>query len=249
MEFALWTRAAVMLLVKQEFGIELPIRTMGEYLKRWGFTPQRPIKRAYEQRPEAVKQWLDEQYPEIAQRAKAEDAEIHWGDETAVVNTDVRGRGYQPRGQTPVAYAVGGTRHKLSMISTVTNKGKTRWMIIDNAFNSEKLIEFLAALIKDADKKVFLILDNLRVHHSKLVKAWLAEHKEQIEVFYLPSYSPELNPDERLNADLKHALGSRIQARTKDKLKQVTKAHMEMLENNPDRVISYFNDPKIKYAA
>lgn len=249
MEFALWTRAAVMLLVKQEFGIDLPIRTMGEYLKRWGFTPQRPIKRAYEQRPEAVKQWLDEQYPEIAQRAKAEDAEIHWGDETAVVNTDVRGRGYQPRGQTPVAYAVGGTRHKLSMISTVTNKGKTRWMIIDDAFNSEKLIEFLAALIKDADKKVFLILDNLRVHHSKPVKAWLSEHKEQIEVFYLPSYSPELNPDERLNADLKHALGSRIQARTKDKLKQVTKAHMEMLENNPERVISYFNDPKIKYAA
>ena len=249
MEFALWTRAAVMLLVKQEFGIDLPIRTMGEYLKRWGFTPQRPIKRAYEQRPEAVKQWLDEQYPEIAQRAKAEDAEIHWGDETAVVNTDVRGRGYQPRGQTPVAYAVGGTRHKLSMISTVTNKGKTRWMIIDDAFNSEKLIEFLAALIKDADKKVFLILDNLRVHHSKPVKAWLAEHKEQIEVFYLPSYSPELNPDERLNADLKHALGSRIQARTKDKLKQVTKAHMEMLENNPERVISYFSDPKIKYAA
>jgi transposase len=246
MEFALWTRAAVMLLVKQEFGIDLPIRTMGEYLKRWGFTPQRPIKRAYEQRPEAVKQWLDEQYPEIAQRAKAEDAEIHWGDETGVVNTDVRGRGYQPRGQTPVAYAVGGTRHKLSMISTVTNKGKTRWMIIDDAFNSEKLIEFLAALIKDADKKVFLILDNLRVHHSKPVKAWLSEHKEQIEVFYLPSYSPELNPDERLNADLKHALGSRIQARTKDKLKQVTKAHMEMLENNPERVISYFKDPKIK---
>ena len=104
-------------------------------------------------------------------------------------------------------------------------------------------------MIKDADKKVFLILDNLRVHHSKPVKAWLAEHKGQIEVFYLPSYSPELNPDERLNADLKHALGSRIQARTKDKLKQVTKAHMEMLENNPERVISYFSDPKIKYAA
>jgi transposase len=249
MEFALWTRAAVVLLVQQEFGLELPIRTMGEYLKRWGFTPQRPIRRAYEQRPEAVRQWLDEQYPEIARRAKAEDAEIHWGDETAVVNTDVRGRGYQPRGQTPVAFAVGGTRHKLSMISTVTNKGKTRWMIVDDAFNSDRLIEFLRALIKDADRKVFLILDNLRVHHSKPVKAWLAGHKEQIEVFYLPSYSPELNPDERLNADLKYALGSRIQARTRDKLKQVTKTHMEMLENNPDRVRSYFKDPKIKYAA
>jgi transposase len=222
---------------------------MGEYLKRWGFTPQRPITRAYEQRPEAVKAWLDEQYPQIAQRAKDEDAEIHWGDETAVVNTDVRGRGYQPKAQTPVAYAVGGTRHKLSMISTVTNQGKARWMIIDEAFNSDKLIEFLEALIKDLPKKVFLILDNLRVHHSKPVKAWLAEHQAQIEVFYLPSYSPELNPDERLNADLKYALGSRVQFRTKDKLKAATKAHMDMLDKNPERVRSYFQDPRVRYAA
>lgn len=139
-----------------------------------------------------VKAWLDEQYPAIAECAKTEDAEIHWGDETAVVNTDVRGQGYQPKGPTPVAYAVGGTRHKLSMISTVTNQGKTRWMIVDDAFNSDKLIEFLAVLIKEADKKLFLILDNLRVHHSKPVKAWLAERKDQIEVFYLPSYIPEL---------------------------------------------------------
>ena len=247
--FALWTRAAVLLLVQQECGVELPIRTMGEYLKRWGFTPQKPITRAYEQRPEAVKAWLDEQYPAIAQRAKAEDAEIHWGDETAVVNTDVRGRGYQPKAQTPVAYAVGGTRHKLSMISTVTNQGKTRWMIVEESFNSDKLIEFLASLIKDADQKIFLILDNLRVHHSKPVKAWLAQHQDQIEVFYLPSYSPALNPDERLNADLKYALGSRVQTRTKDKLKEATKAHMDMLEHNPERVRSYFDDPRVKYAA
>jgi transposase len=249
LSFALWTRVAVALLVEQEFGILLPVRTMGEYLKRWGFTPQRPITRAYEQRPEAVKAWLDEQYPQIAQRAKDEDAEIHWGDETAVVNTDVRGRGYQPKAQTPVAYAMGGTRHKLSMISTVTNQGKARWMIIDEAFNSDKLIEFLEALIKDLPKKVFLILDNLRVHHSKPVKAWLAEHQAQIEVFYLPSYSPELNPDERLNADLKYALGSRVQFRTKDKLKAATKAHMDMLNKNPERVRSYFQDPRVRYAA
>lgn len=247
--FALWTRAAVLLLVQQEFGIELPIRTMGEYLKRWGFTPQRPITKAYEQRPEAVQQWLDEEYPVIAERAKTEGAEIHWGDETAVVNTDVRGRGYQFKAQTPLAYAAGGQRHKLSMISTVTNQGATRWMIIDGAFDSDRFIEFLQALIKDAGKKVFLIVDNLRVHHSKPVKAWLAEHEEHIQVFYLPSYSPELNPDERLNADLKYALGSRIQVRTKDKLRKATEAHMNMLSSNPQRVRSYFDDPKVKYAA
>lgn len=249
LEFALWTRAAVMLLVQQEFGIALPIRTMGEYLKRWGFTPQKPITRAYEQRPEAVKQWLCEQYPQIAKRAREEGAEIHWGDETGVVNTDVCGRGYQFKAQTPVAYAAGGSRHKLSMISTVTNQGQTRWMIIDGAFDSDRFIEFLQALIKDMPKKIFLIVDNLRVHHSKPVKAWLSEHSAQIEVFYLPSYSPELNPDERLNADLKYALGSRVQMRTKDKLRKATEAHMNMLCNNPQRVRSYFDDPRVNYAA
>ena len=130
MEFALWTRGAVMLLIEQEYGVKLSIRAVGDYLKRWGFTPQKPIKRAYEQRPEAVKQWIDQEYPAIEKRAKAEAGEIHWGDETALVNTDVRGRSYAPKGRTPVTMAVGGTRQKLSMISTVTNQGKANWMII-----------------------------------------------------------------------------------------------------------------------
>lgn len=100
-------------------------------------------------------------------------------------------------------------------------------MIIDEAFNADKLIEFLEALIKDAGKKVFLILDNLRVHHSKPVKAWLAEPVNQIEVFYLPSYSPELNPEERLNADLKQTMGKKVPVRTKAKLREAASEHMK----------------------
>ncbi|NJS37498.1 MAG: IS630 family transposase [Brachymonas sp.] len=249
MDFALWSRAAVGVLIERECGIALSVRAVGNYLKRWGFTPQKPIKRAYEQRPEAVQKWLDEQYPKIEAQAKADSGEIHWGDETALVNTDVRGRGYAPKGQTPVAFTVGGTREKLSMISTVTNQGKVRWMIVDESFNADKLIEFLAALIKDADRKVFLILDNLRVHHSKLVKAWLADKTQQIEIFYLPSYSPELNPDERLNADLKYAIGSKVSARTKTKLKAAATTHMQLIEANPERVKKYFQDPRVAYAA
>jgi len=135
------------------------------------------------------------------------------------------------------------------MIATVTNQGKARWMIIDEAFNADKLIEFLEALIKDAGKKVFLILDNLRVHHSKPVKAWLAERVKQIEVFYLPSYSPELNPEERLNADLKQAMGKKVPVRTKAKLREAASEHMKMIEQSPERVKSFFRDPKVKYAA
>jgi transposase len=249
MDFSLWSRAAVGQLIEQEFGIKLQVRSIGKYLARWGFTPQKPIKRAYEQSPAAVQAWLEGEYPAIEQRARAEGGEIHWGDETALVNTDVRGRSYAPAGKTPVTMAVGGTRQKLSMIATVTNQGKTRWMIIDEAFDAEKLIEFLQALIKDAGKKVFLILDNLRVHHSKLVKAWVAERKDQIELFYLPSYSPQLNPEERLNADLKQEMGKRVPVRTKAKLREAANEHMLMLEKTPERVIGYFQDRRVRYAA
>jgi transposase len=135
------------------------------------------------------------------------------------------------------------------MLATVTNQGKTRWMIIDEAFNADRLIEFLEALTKDVGHKVFLVLENLRVHHSKSVKAWLAERTNQIEVFYLPSYSPELNPEERLNADLKQAIGAKVPTRTKAKLKNAVTEHMAALDNNPERVKKFFQDKSVKYAA
>ncbi len=249
MEFALWSRAAVKELIEREYQVTLHLRSVGKYLARWGFTPQKPIKRAYEQSPEAVRTWLDETYPGIAERAKKEDAEIHWGDETALVNTDVRGRSFAPKGKTPVVMAVGGTRQKLSMLASVTNQGKARWMIIDGNFNHEKLIEFFEALVVDAPRKVFLILDNLGVHHCKPVKKWLADHPDEMEVFYLPSYSPELNPEERLNADLKHVIRRKVPARTKAKLRAATEEHMALIGNEPERVKAYFRDRHVKYAA
>lgn len=249
MEFALWSRAAVRELIERECRVTLHLRSVGKYLARWGFTAQKPIKRAYEQSPEAVRTWLDATYPGIAERAKQEDAEIHWGDETALVNSDVRGRSYAPKGKTPVVMAVGGTRQKLSMLASVTNQGKARWMIIDGNFNHEKLIEFFEALIADTGRKVFLILDNLGVHHCKPVKQWLAEHSDQLEVFYLPSYSPELNPEERLNADLKHVIRRKVPARTKAKLRAAAEEHMAVIGSEPERVKAYFRDPRVKYAA
>ena len=192
--YALWTRAAVAQLIHDRLGIKLAVRTIGKYLARWGFTPQKPMRKAYEQSPAAVKKWLEEDYPVIAGRAKAEGAEIHWGDETGLRSDDVRGRSYAPQGQTPVV-RVNNKRHGLSVISSVTNKGVMRWKIFDGALNADILIDFMKRLIRDAGRKVYLILDNLRVHHSKPVKAWLAEHIDEIEVFYLPSYSPELNPN------------------------------------------------------
>ena len=195
--FALWTRQAVQELITLRLGVSMPVRTVGEYLTRWGFTPQKPLKRAYEQRPAAVRQWLDTDYPAIAARAKQAQAEIHWGDETGLRNDSQQGRSDAPRGHTPVI-RLSAKRASMNMISTVTNQGKVRFMMYRGTMNAQRLLQFFKQLIKAANKKIFLILDNLRVHHTTLVKAWLTKkrHAQNIEVFFLPAYSPEMNPDE-----------------------------------------------------
>jgi len=248
MPYALWTRAAVAQLIEHEFGIRLAVRTMGLYLARWGFTPQKPMKKAYEQSPAAVKKWLDEDYPAIAAAAKAQGAEIHWGDESGLRSDDVRGRSFAPKGQTPVI-RVNHKRHGLSVISTVTNKGQMRWRIFDGALNTDILIDFLRRLIRGADKKIILILDNLRVHHAKPVKAWLAAHTDAIEVFYLPSYSPELNPDEMANADIKQVVTTQAPARTKLQLVKATARHLRSVQRQPERIRKYFEHDPVRYAA
>jgi len=246
--FALWTRRAVQQLIQQLFSINMPIRTVGEYLQRWGFTPQKPLRRAYEQNPKLVQKWLDEDYPAIAARAKKEDAEINWGDETGLCSDSQHGRSYSPRGKTP-AIRLNAKKQRINLISSITNQGKVRFMIYNQTMNSQTFIKFCKRLIKDADKKVFLILDNLRVHHSHIVKDWVEQNKEKIESFFLPSYSPELNPDEYLNCDLKAGVHSGAPARSKSQLKGKALSHLRMLQKRPTRVEKYFRHPKISYAA
>jgi transposase len=248
MPFALWTRQAVQQLIKQQYKIVMPIRTVGEYLKRWGFTAQKPAKRAYEQNPKAVKKWLEEEYPSIAQQVKNDRGEIHWCDETGVRNDESSGRGYAPKGKTPII-RLNANRKSISMISAITNQGKVRFMVYKDAMNADLFIKFMGRLLKDAGRKVFLIVDNLRTHHSKPVKKWLHSHRDEIEVFYLPSYSPELNPDEYLNCDMKTAVHSGIPARNDKELKTKVVSRMRKLQKLPERITKYFKHPRISYAA
>jgi len=248
LDFALWTRKAVKELVEREYGIKLAINTMGDYLRSWGFSPQKPKKQAYEQCSKKVQLWLDEQYPAIKERAKQESAEIQWGDETGVRNTNQHGRSYAPKGKTPVKRNMS-KRFSVNMISTVTNQGSVQFMIYSGTMNADRLITFLKQLIKNKEQKIFLILDNLRVHHSKIVKQWVEQNKTSIELFFLPSYSPEKNPDEYLNCDLKYGLSEKPAPKTEKQLKQNVENHMTMLQSNNHRVIKYFNHKDIKYAA
>jgi transposase len=245
---ALWTRAAVRQLIHQHTQQQLPIRTVGEYLQRWGYTPQKPVRKAYKQDPKEVAQWLDKTYPELEKRAREEGGEIHWGDETGVRSTCQHGRGYARPQDTP-ELVVPGSRFSVNMISTITNQGKVRWMVYTGKMNAALFLVFLTRLIAGATKKVFLIVDNLSVHEAKAVEEWLAGRKDRIEVFYLPKYSPERNPDEYLNCDIKGNINTDGLPKDRDELQGKLQRFMQKLSKLPMRIASYFKHKFIHYAA
>jgi transposase len=245
---ALWTRQAVRELIQQQVGIRLPIRTVGEYLRRWGFTPQKPVRKAYKQDPEAVAEWLEQTYPQIEGRAAQEGGEIHWGDETGVRSTCQHSRGYARPGATP-ELTVPGSRFSVNMISTITNQGRVRWMISTGKMNAALFIVFLTRLIAGAVKKVFLIVDHLSVHEAATVEQWLADKTDRIEVFYLPKYAPERNPDEYLNCDVKANINTDGLPKDRAELKGKLHRFMQRLANLPARIASYFKHKYIEYAA
>jgi transposase len=206
------------------------------------------LHKAYEQRAEEVRKWYEERFPVQKERAQREGADILWGDETGLRSDDVRGRSYSLRGH-PTVVRVNQNRDGCSVVSTVTNKGQMRWMVFKGAINSRIFIDFLRRLIKDPKRKVFLILDNLKVHHSGPVKEGVEDHEEQIELFFLPSYSPELNPVEVANADLKHAVTIHAPALKKGQLRKVAAQHLRRLQRDTDHLISFFHKDTVKYAA
>lgn len=242
----MWTRKNIAALIKEVYGITMPLSTLGYYLERWGFSVQRPTKKAYKQDDEQVKTWLDSTFATIKARAKAENAEIFWGDETGVQNTADYLRGYAPIGQTPVV-EVEAQKFKANLLSAISNSGKVRFMIYEK-FSPDKLIDFMRRLVKDTDRKVFLILDNLRIHHAKRVTAWLERHKSEIEVFFLPPYAPEYNPDEYLNGDLKRDIGNREMPRSQSDIETYIRSYMHKLKRLPNKVRGFFGAPKVAYA-
>ena len=200
--FGLWTRDAVQQLMADRYGVSLSRWQVGRYLKLWGYTPQKPIRKAFEQNPERVKGWLDEEYPAIKERANKEKATIYFGDEVGMRSDHQAGKSYAPKGQTPVIMHTG-NRFSLNMIAAISNKGHMQFMIIKGRFNGEVFLEFLQRMIRYAKQKIFFVTDGHSAHKTKKLQEWLADNTEKIEVFLLPPYSPELNPQEYVNQDLK----------------------------------------------
>ena len=247
--FALWTREAVGRLIEKRTGKALDLRQVGRYLKRWGFTVQRPTKQAYQRSDKAVEDWRNHEYPKIKALAQQEDAEIQWLDESGIKSHDHRGRGYAPKGQTPVR------KHnpcgeKINQISSITNQGKLRFMCYEGSFNYRTFHQFLSRLLREANgRKIHVIADNLRVHHSKVIRRWVRRYAHLIQLHYLPSYCPDLNPDEYLNCDLKTELAKRPERREKGQWARIVENTLEALAANPLRIRKYFQAKPIRYAA
>lgn len=245
--FYLWTRAAVRELIKRQCAVSLSLSAVGGYLRRWGLSVQRPVRRAYERNDEAVALWLAEVYPQIATRAKRERARIYWGDETGLRSDDVRGRGFAPIGQ-PTVVKVPGRRFGCNVISALTNKGEMSFMVFEGRFQAEQFIGFCERLIKQSPSKTFLIVDSHSVHRCRKVRDWLEPRQEQIELFFLPGYAPELNPDELLNGDIKRAV-SQARPRDRQAMKSATRKWLHRRQKQPTVLANLFHAPHVRYAA
>lgn len=246
-EFALWTREMIKDLIHDRYKIKLSIVSVGRLLKKLGMSPQRPLRRAYQQDKELVEQWLTREYPQIRKMARKEKAEIFFGDEASIRSDYHSGTTWALKGQTPVIETTG-ARFSVSMISAVNARGYLRFMAINGRLNSEIFIDFLKRLIHNAEKPIFLIVDNHPVHKSVKVQKFVRSTKGKLRLFFVPPYSPELNPDELVWNHVKnHRVGRKL-IKGPDDLKAKVMASLRSLQKMPNKIVGFFREPKVRYA-
>jgi transposase len=246
--YGLWTREAVQRLIHDKFGVELSRWQVGRYLRDWGYTPQKPIGKAFEQKPERVQAWLETEYPDIQAKSKKENAIIYFGDETGMKSDHQAGRSYAPKGETPTVKRTG-QRFSLNMISAISNRGHLQFMIIDGRFNGDVFITFLKQMIRYSERKVYFITDGHPAHKTKKLNDWLEENKKKIELFFLPPYSPELNPQEYVNQDLKTNVIGKKRPINKAQMKSNVNEFMNKRKKDKRQVQKYFHEKHVRYAA
>ena len=235
-------------LIRLEYGIDMPVRTVGTYLRRWGYTPKRPRRRSKDQDPEEVREWLEEIYPGIEARAAEEGATIHWCDETGVAADHHPGKGYAREGQ-PATMDVPNPHLRVNMISSITNEGAVHFMTYTSTLTAAVFLLFLERLLRSTTGKVYVIVDRLQAHLTPAVFAWAEARADRLELFHLPPYVPELNADEYLNNDLKGQLNAQGLPHSKPELRSRLQTFMRRLAHLPARVRNYFKHPCIHYAA
>ncbi len=246
--FALWTRRIVRDLLRRERGVRVSGVTVGRAMRKLGLSPQRPLRRAWQQNPEAVDQWKRQVYPEIRRRTQAEGARIYFADEAGMRSDYHAGTTWAPAGETPVVAATGAC-FAVNMISAVAPSGEMRFRLVEGTVNASVLADFIERLATDAgDRKVFLIVDGHPSHRSRVVQRKLKQLDGQVELFFLPPYSPELNPDELVWSHVKRQIG-RAAVASKDDLKQRLVSALRSLQKMPVKIAAFFRHPECRYAA
>ena len=244
----LWNRKAVQQLIRKETQIGMPIRTVGEYLKRWGYTLKKPRRHNRKQDPQEVKEWLETTYPDLEIKAQMEEAPIFWGDETGVAADAYPGFGYARKGERATR-EVPDPHITMNGISAISNTGSVRFMTYARTMNADLFLVFLQRLVRSVPGKIYLIVDRLKAHDSQKVRQWLSEHQDQIEMVLQPRRAPELNADEYLNNDLKGNVYVRGLPSSQKELRQRIQSFLQRLVHWPTHVRSYFQHPSAQYAS
>jgi len=247
--FALWTSRSIRELIRKKYGIILSRRSVRRYMQRWGFTPQKPKRIAYEKNNAAVERWKRKEYLAIRALAKKERALVYWADEMGLRSDHQTGRSYSPKGVTPTRLGTG-KRFSCNMISALTNRGDLSFMVFKSKFTAPVFISFMERLLKEAKgRKVFLIVDGHPVHRSKVVRQWIEGRSGKIRMYFLPSYSPELNPDECVNNDVKaNAVGTQL-LKSREAMASKVRNYLKKRKNDREQVKKYFHEPDVRYAA
>ena len=245
-EFALWTRDMVRNLIKDKFGVRMNVTSVGRLLKKLGFTVQRPLYKAYQKDPEKVDQWLNEVYPKIKALAKKHKATIYFGDEASVRSDYHRGTTWAPKGQTPIIESTG-ARFSVNMVSAINMRGHLRFMTFKGRMNSDRFIEFLNRMIHNSAKPIFLVVDGHPTHRSAKVRRYIESTKGRLKLFYLPPYSPELNPDEFVWNYVKNSRIGRSSIKGPDHLKSKVLSCLRSLQKSPSIIRNFFKAPTVRY--
>ena len=246
--FALWTRGMIRTLIWRKYRVKLSLASVGRLLAQLGLSCQRPLAKAFEQNPSLVEQWIKTEYPKIRAQAKRDRAEILFADESGIRSDFHSGTTWAPIGQTPVVQQTG-QRFSLNMISAVSPKGQLRFMVTRNRIGASVFVEFLKRLVHGWRKAIFLIVDGHPTHKAQLVKTFLDKMKGKLRLFYLPPYSPELNPDEFVWNDVKNNAVGRSMITHSKQLRSVVTSRLRYLQKHPHHVRSFFNSKSTRYAA
>ena len=251
LDFALWSSRAVVSYVRKKFGKSMSRQTARRLLQAMGFTYQCPVRHAREQNRGEVKKWLRTTYPAIRKLARKHGAAIFWADESSVMGSTVKARGYSRRGCPPVLKAPANRGVRCNYIAAVDNRGKLFFRVFEGAMDADLFKEFILGLLEEAGHPVVLIVDNLKVHHANCLQDWYLEMAKGKKLWmrYLPSYSPELNPEEYLNRDVKANAAERAIPGSKEGMVEQTRSHLESRRGDPEAVKRIaFRHPAVRYA-